>query len=415
MTAQSPSPGSPSPKAASPIPTPQPGGGRRRIGIGVIGFGWMGQAHSRSFLRIPTLFPERTFNPELVIISDTVQARVDGAVDSFGFTSGTTDWTDVINHPDVDVVCICAPNMLHEEIAVAAAAAGKNVFCEKPVGGTPDQTVRVEAAAHAAGVITGVGYNYRWAPLVQHAKKLIADGALGEITNYRGRFFTSYGSDPMGLLSWRFMLDEAGHGVSSDILSHSIDLAHMLIGPIAKVVGTGHTYISERPLPTGAGTHFDVGQPGDPTGTVENEDYFGAMVVFENGARGVFESSRTIVGPESQCAFEVYGTKGALKWNLETMNELQLFLVDDEARGFTTVYGGERYPYHGHFVPGDANAIGYEDMKTIEDYEFLSSVAAGRKHVPGFAEAVDYVSVQAALLTSWKSERWEPVTRLSQP
>jgi len=386
---------------------------RCRIGVAVIGFGWMGQAHARSYIRIPTLFPERTYDPELIVVTDNVQARVDAAIESFGFGSGTTDWQQAISNPDVDVVCICAPNMLHEPIAVASAEAGKHVFCEKPVGGTPAQTVRIEAAARRAGVVTGVGYNYRWAPLVQYAKQLIADGELGEITNYCGRFFSMYGSDPMGILSWRFLLEEAGHGVSTDILSHSIDLAHMLVGPIKRVVGTGHTFITDRPLPRAGGTHYDLGQQGDPTGQVGNEDYFGCMVEFEGGARGTFESSRSIVGPESQNAFEVYGTKGSLKWNLETMNELQLFLAGDKARGYTTVYAGDRYPYHGNFVPGDANAIGYEDMKVIEDYEFLSSVAAGRQHHPGFAEAIDYVSVQDALLRSWESERWETVDRLA--
>ena len=385
---------------------------RTKIGVAVIGFGWMGQAHTRSYIRIPTLFPERTYDPELIVVSDTMGSRVDDAIESFGFRAGTTDWQEAVAHPDVDVVCICAPNMLHEPIAIAAAEAGRHVFCEKPVGGTPEQTVRIEAASRKAGVITGVGYNYRWAPLVQYAKQLVTDGTLGEITNYNGRFFTMYGSDPMGLLSWRFQLNGAGHGVSSDILSHSIDLAHMLVGPIKKVVGTGHTFIAERPLPTEGGTHYDVGRPGDPTGPVENDDYFGAMVQFENGARGCFEASRTIVGPESQCAFEMYGTKGSLKWNLETMNELQLNIVGSPARGYTTVYSGDRYPYHGHFVPGDANAIGFEDLKVIEDYEFLSSVAAGRQHDPGFAAALDYVSVQAALLKSWKSEKWEDVVRL---
>ncbi|MGB1631470.1 MAG: Gfo/Idh/MocA family protein, partial [Acidimicrobiales bacterium] len=171
--------------------------------------------------------------------------------------------------------------------------------------------------------------------------------------------------------------------------------------------------IPERPLPKPGGTHYDAGKPGDPTGTVENEDYFGAMCVFENGARGVFETSRSIVGPQSQCAFEVYGTKGSLMWNLETMNELQLFLTKDAARGYTTVYSGDRYPYHGNFVPGDANPIGYEDLKVIEEFEFLSSVANERRHEPGFAEAIDYVSVQDAMLRSWQSERWETVERLS--
>jgi len=386
---------------------------RKKIGVGVIGFGWMGQAHTRSYIRIPTLFPERSYDIDLVIISDNVESRVDDAVSSFGFSSGTADWREVVDHREVDVVCICAPNMLHEEAAVAASLAGKHVFCEKPVGGTPAQTVRIEAAARSAGVITGVGYNYRWAPLVQYARQLITDGKLGEITNYRGRFFSMYGADPMGLLSWRFIHDQAGYGVSTDILSHSIDLAHMLVGPIDRVVGTGHTYITERPLAKEGGTHYDRGAPGDPTGAVENEDYFAAMVEFANGARGTFEVSRSIIGPESQNAFEIYGTKGSIMWNLETMNEMKLYLASDEARGYTTVYAGDRYPYHGHFVPGDANAIGYEDMKVIEDYEFLSSVAAGRQHQPGFAEAVDYVSVQDALIRSWGSGRWEAVTRLA--
>lgn len=390
---------------------------RRRLGIGVIGFGWMGQAHSRSALRIASLFPEREFDVDLIICGDNVPERQVQAVEGFGFRETTDDWRAVVGHPAVEVVYVTAPNMLHEELAVAAAHAGKAVFCEKPVGGKPDQTVRIEAAARHAGVITGVGYNYRWAPLVQHAKQLIAGGRLGEITNYRGRFFSMYGADPMGLLSWRFSIDEAGHGVSSDILSHAVDLATMLIGPIASVTGTMETYIKDRPLPKAGGTHYDRGQPGDPTGPVTNEDYAAAMVVFENGARGTFESSRAIMGPESQMAFDVYGTKGALRWNLETMNELEVFLVDDAGqapRGYTKVYASDRYPYQGHFVPGDANSIGYEDLKVIENYEFLSAVTRGQQHEPGFAQAVEYVSFQSAWLRSCHSGRWEDVVSIRE-
>ena len=387
------------------------------LGIGVVGFGWMGQAHSRSAARIASLFPERSFDTALIVCGDNVAERREQAVSGVGFREAVEDWRAVVDHPDVDVVYVTAPNMMHEEIAIAAAEAGKAVFCEKPVGGTPDQTVRIEAAARRAGVITGVGYNYRWAPLVQHAKALIDSGRLGEITNYRGRFFSMYGADPMGLLSWRFLVDEAGYGVSSDILSHAVDLAHMLIGPIAEVSGTRETFIRDRPLPKAGGTHYDRGQPGDPTGAVTNEDYAAAMVRFANGARGTFESSRAIIGPESQMAFDVYGTKGALRWNLETMNEMQVFLVDDEGgapRGYTTVYAGDRYPYHGHFVPGDANAIGYEDLKVIENYEFLSAVASGEQHRPGFSEAIDYVSFQSAWLRSCESGAWEDVTSIRQ-
>ena len=390
---------------------------RQRLGIGVVGFGWMGQAHSRSAARIPTLFPDRCFDPVLVACADNVSERRTQAVDGFGFATATDNWQALIDNPDVDVVYVAAPNMLHETISVAAAEAGKAVFCEKPVGGKPDQTVRVEAAARKAGVITGVGYNYRWAPLVQHTKNLIQQGALGEITNYRGRFFSSYGSDPLGLLSWRFLVDEAGYGVSSDILSHSVDLAHMLVGPISEVTGTKETFIRQRPLAKDGASHYARGADGDPTGDVTNEDYAAAMVRFANGARGSFEASRSVTGPESQMAFEIYGTKGSVMWNLETMNELKVFLVDESQqapRGYTTVYGGDRYPFHGNFVPGDANAIGYEDLKVIENHEFLNAVATNTQHQPGFVEAVDYVSFQSAWLASVESGQWTKVDSIRE-
>jgi predicted dehydrogenase len=383
---------------------------RRPLGIGVIGFGWLGQAHSRSMLRIPTLFAERAFDPVLVACSDTVPARLDDAVGSFGFARGAEDWHAVIEDPAVDVVVIAAPNMLHLELVEAACAAGKHVFCEKPVGGTPAQTVRAAAAARAAGVTSGVGYNYRWAPLVRYTAELIAAGELGEITNYRGRFFSMYGADPLGLLSWRFRIDEGGHGVSSDLLSHSVDLALMLLGPITRVVGTTETFIRERPLPVPGAGHYGRGAPEDPRGAVTNEDYAAILCEFASGARGTFEASRTIVGPESQMAFDVHGTRGAAGWNLEALNELRLYrATGDRGSGYTTVLGGDRFPYHGHFVPGSANGIGFEDLVVIEDYEFCRAIAEERPFAPGFEEAVEWVAVQAALLRSAESGRWEDV------
>jgi predicted dehydrogenase len=387
------------------------GGPRTRIGVGLIGFGWLGQAHSRSLRRIPTLFADRPFETDLVICSDTVPGRLDEAVGDFGYASAASDWRAVVEHPEVDVVFVTAPNMLHLELIEAAAAAGKDIFCEKPVGGTPEQTER--AADAARDVITGVGYNYRWAPLVQYARKLIADGRLGEITNYRGRFFSMYGSDPLNPLSWRYRLDEGGHGASTDLLSHSVDLAHMLLGPITRVVGTTATFIEQRPLALPGAGHYGRGAPGDPTGEVTNEDYAAMLCEFASGVRGTFESSRTIVGPESQMAFDVHGTQGAAGWNLEKLNELRLYtLTDDPGSGYTTVFGGDRFPYHGHFVPGSANGIGFEDLVVIEDYEFCRAIAEERPFSPGFSEAVEWVSVQAALLKSVHSGRWENVVSL---
>nr|MDA8263542.1 Gfo/Idh/MocA family oxidoreductase [Actinomycetota bacterium] len=242
---------------------------KSRIGVGVVGFGWMGQAHSRSVRRLAGIFPGEPYYVELVACSDTDAGRREQAVSDFGFARGEADWQSLAADPDIDVVFITTPNALHVELVEAFSAAGKHVFCEKPVGGTPEQTARAELAARKAGVISAVGYNYRWAPMVQEAKRLINDGVLGRITNYRGRFFSTYGADPSGLLTWRYLVDEGGYGVSSDLLSHSVDLGLYLLGPIARVVGTTATFIPERPLPSaGAVSHYGHGRPGDPTGAV---------------------------------------------------------------------------------------------------------------------------------------------------
>jgi predicted dehydrogenase len=386
-------------------------GARRKLGVGVIGFGWLGQAHTRSLLRIPTLFEDRAFDAELVACSDTLPARLDQATSSFGFKRASAAWEAVIDDPNVDVVYIAAPNMVHVELVEAAAQAGKTgIFCEKPVGGTPEQVARAARAARAAGVITGVGYNYRWAPLVRYARELISGGELGEITNYRGRFFSMYGADPLGLNSWRFQLDQAGYGVTSDLMSHAVDLAHMLLGPITKVTGTLETFIRERPAPGDGASHYGRGRPEDPRTPVTNEDYAAMLCTFASGARGTFEVSRTLVGPESENAFDVYGTRGAVGWNLERLNELRLYrATEDRGSGYTTVLGGDRFGHHGVFVPGAGNAIGFEDLVTIEDYEFCSAVAHRRPFEPSFEQALAWAAVQDALLRSVQSGGWEEV------
>lgn len=388
---------------------------RERIGIAVLGLGWMGQAHSRSALRIPSLFPNRSFEPRLVVCADTAPAMRKRAVDDFGFEKAVEDWREAISDPDVDAVWVTAPNMLHLQMIEAATAAGKAVFSEKPIGGKPEHAVQAFRAAEAAGVRTGVGYNYVWSPLVLHAHDLIASGELGEITHYRGRFLTMYGSDELGLLTWRFKLEQGGYGVTSDILSHSVSMAQFLVGGIEEVVGMQNTTIARRPLPSGAASHYGRGSAEDPKGDVENEDFASMLCRFSNGATGTFESSRTMVGPESENAFEVYGTKGSLKWNHERINELELYLLGTgDDTGYTTVRGGDRFPFHGAFVPGQANSIGFEDLVAIEDYNFLESLATRAPFSPGFREAVDVVSVQRALIDSWETRSWQTVRDLSE-
>lgn len=384
------------------------------IGIGVVGFGWMGQAHSRAYRDIPVYFPETGIRPRLAAVADNVPERLDLARDNFGFATGTLDWRELITRDDVDVVDITAPNALHREIAEAAAAAGKHIFCEKPVGISPEATAEIERAGRQAGIVSGCGYNYRWAPLVQYTHQLIADGRLGDLTHYRGRFFSMYGRDRLGLLSWRFLQEEAGYGALSDIMSHAIDMAQFLCGPIRRVVATKETFVRERPLPVpGTGTHYDRGKPGDPTGPVTNEDYVGALVEFENGVRGTLEADRSIFGPQSSMAFELNGSKGAASWDHETLNQLQLYLPEEQPTdGFIDVLAGGAFPNQANIVPGGGNSLGFEDMKLIEALEFLRSVEAGHQHQPGFSEALANASVAAAMVRSWASERWEDVTSL---
>lgn len=387
----------------------------RKIGVAVLGLGWMGQAHSRSLARIPSIFPDRRTDPELIVCADTDPQRQQLATKDFGFRAATSNWEEAIHAPGVDAVWVTAPNMLHVPMIEAAANAGKAIFSEKPIGGTPALAVQAYRAAKSANVITGVGYNYIWAPLVQHAKHLIADGEIGEVIHYRGHFLSMYGSDPLGLLTWRFKLDQAGYGVSSDILSHSISIAQFLVGEITNVIGMRHNTITHRPLPTGAASHYGRGSESDPKGEVENEDFTSMLCTFENGATGTFEASRSMVGPESQNSFAVYGTKGAIEWNFERMNELRLYQASETNNsGYVTIFGGDRFPFHGNFVPGSANGIGFEDLVTIEDQMFLEAIATNTPFQPGFAEAVNVVSVQQAAINSWASKTWEPVVDLAE-
>lgn len=268
------------------------------------------------------------------------------------------------------------------------------------------------AAAHEAGVITGVGYNYRWAPVVQYARQLISEGKLGRLTHYHGRFLNGYAGDPNTFFSWRFE-EQHGLGTLSDLMSHVIDMAHMLAGPITRVTSDKEIFIKQRPIPQpGSGTHYDVGSSDDPQGEVTNEDYVNALVHFENGARGILESCRVINGAKCDMSFEVHGTKGAIKWNMERMNELQLQWRNTEnpaEDGYLTLLSGPAHPYHRHFNPAWGLNLGYDDLKVIEAYHFLKSIATGQQGEPGFTEALAVAHVQQAIMRSWEGGCWEAI------
>ena len=382
-----------------------------RLGVAVIGMGWMGSVHARCYRLLPHRFPELGIDPQLVVCADSVEARAREGAARAGFERATTDWREAIADPRVDVVNVATQNALHAPVALAAIAAGKHLFCEKPVGRSPAETAAIAAAARAAGIVSGVGYNYRWAPVVQYALGLVRSGRLGMITHVRGRFLAGYARDPHGVLSWRFDREQSGGGAVADLMSHVVDLAHALAGPVERLVANRHTFIARRPLPTpGEGTHFTV-KRGGPVGPVTNEDYGSALVRFACGAQGTFEVCRVINGPKCQLAFELSGADGTIRWDFERMNELQLYLPDGtpERDGTVRVQAGPDHPFFANFNPGPALAMSYEDLKVIEAAQFAKSAIERRQGEPGLAEADRVAQVLAAFDRSIDSGAWETV------
>jgi predicted dehydrogenase len=383
----------------------------RVIGVGVIGMGWMGLVHGRSYRTIADRFHESGIRPRLVICADEVEARAREAEERLGFEEYATDWREVVAHPEVEVVNVASPNHLHLEMVRAAARERKHVFCEKPVGCNSRETAEIAKLAREAGVLSWVGYNYRWAPVVQYARQVIQSGKLGDLTHYRGRFLVDYGSNPDGVLSWRFQRELAGHGTLGDLMSHVVDMAQMLAGPIRRVVGNQKTFITSRPVATpGQGTHFST-SANSPRAAVTNEDYVGALAQFACGAQGTLEVCRIAKGPRCELTFEINGTRGAMKWNYERMNELQLFTPDgtDEHDGPVLIQAAAAHPGYSSFYPGPGNSMSYDDLKAIEALQFLKSIVEGKQAEPGFAEALNVAAVQDAIARSWVSERWEDV------
>jgi predicted dehydrogenase len=390
-------------------------GTSRDIGVGLISVGWMGKLHTRAYQAVPSVYPELGLRPRLVSAADTAEDRAAYARDVLGYAKASTDYRDVLADPEVDVVSICAPTGLHREIGVAAAEAGKPFWIEKPVGRDAKEAGDVAAAAAKAGLVTSVGYNYRHAPAVEHVRELVANGALGRITNVRAVFFNGYASEPKGALSWRFIRDLAGTGALGDLLSHVVDLVQYVLGPIDAVNALTRTVYTERPvLPMGSGTHFAVIEDGE-MGAVENDDYAAALVRFSPdsraaGAVGTLEASRIIVGPQCGLGFEIYGTDGSATWNFEQMNELRVCIGRGGTRsGYTTVLGNAHFGDYAHFQPGPGNSMGYDDLKVIEAKKFLAAVAGLEQRNSTVDDAHHVAEVIAAAAASADSGMWQQV------
>ncbi|KJK39373.1 myo-inositol 2-dehydrogenase [Streptomyces variegatus] len=380
------------------------------LGVAVIGFGWMGRVHTQAYARVRHHYPQLPLVPELVTVAEEVPGRAEEAAAQFGFASTTRDWREVAADPRVRAVSITAPNFLHREIGVAMAEAGKHIWIEKPVGLTAEDAGAVADAVAEAGVQGTVGFNYRNAPAVEAARELIASGEIGAVTHVRVRLFSDYAAHPEGALTWRYERERGGSGVLGDLASHGVDLARHLLGDITALVADTAIFLPERARPAGA-TAGHSRATGGELGPVENEDYVGCLLRFASGARGALEACRVSVGEQNNYGFEVHGTKGAVFWDFRRMNELGISrgtTYQDQA--VTTVYVG---PGHGEFAafqPGAANAMGYDDLKVIEAYRFLRSVAEGTAHGATLTDAVHSAAALDAMARSARSGTWAEVS-----
>ncbi|MET8811139.1 Gfo/Idh/MocA family oxidoreductase [Streptomyces sp. NPDC004549] len=376
------------------------------LGIAVIGFGWMGRVHTQAYSRVRHHFPQLPLRPELVTVAEDVPGRAEEAAERYGFSTATRDWRDVAADPRVRAVSITAPNFLHREIGVAMAEAGKHVWVEKPVGLSGEDARAVADAVAKAGVQSAVGFNYRCAPAVETARDLIAAGELGAVTHVRVRLFSDYAAHPDGALTWRYERARGGSGVLGDLASHGADLARFLVGDIASLAADTAVFVPERARPAGATAGHALASGGEP-GPVENEDYVNCLLRFASGARGVLEACRVSVGEQNNYGFEVHGTRGAVFWDFRRMNELRV------SRGTTyqdqpvsTVYVGPGDGEFAAFQPGAANAMGYDDLKVVEAYRFLRSVAEGEPYGATLADAVRAAAALDAMAESAESRRW---------
>ncbi len=350
-----------------------------RIGVGVIGTGFMGRCHALAWRSVGAVFDDVPL-PELATVCDADAGAARRAAERFGFARAVADWRELVVDPAVAIVSITLPNALHKEAAIAALAAGKHVWCEKPMALVlADAEAMADAAAAAPGV-AALGYNYLRNPAVEHAARLIESGTIGEVAQFRGVVDEDYSADPDLPWSWRYRRAEAGLGVLADLMCHLVSVAQKLVGPITRVCGDLDTVHRSRPLPDAPGERRPV----------ENEDVASALVRFAGGASGTLASSRVAWGRKNRLAWEVHGTRGTLAFDQERMNELLLFEADGPAatRGFQTILTGPLHPPYAQFCPAPGHGLGFNDLKVIEAAQVLRAIAGRGTPPTSFVEGL---------------------------
>jgi predicted dehydrogenase len=370
----------------------------KKLNVAMIGYKFMGKAHSNAWRQVGRFF-DVPFEPVLKVVCGRSGPDVEAAAATLGWAEAATDWEEVVRRDDVDVVDICTPGDTHEPIAAAAAEAKKVVFCEKPLANTLEEAERMLRAVQEHGVIHMLCHNYRRAPAVTLAKRIIDEGRIGTIHHVRGTYLQDWIVDPSFPRVWRLEKAKAGSGSLGDIASHSLDLARYLVGEISEVAGLLKTFVDARPLPDDPST----------LAPVDVDDAALGLLRFASGAVGTVEGTRFATGRKNYNRFEINGSKGSVAFDLERMNELELYVEEGPDSGFRTILVTDAaHPYvAGWWPPG--HIIGYEHTFTHTVLDLLRAVSEQRVPTPNFEDGVKNQRVLDAIERASASRSWEAV------
>ena len=390
------------------------------LGVGMVGYAFMGAAHSQAWRTAPHFF-DLPLRPRMLALCGRDSARVTEAAGRLGWETTETDWTRLVARDDVDLVDICTPGNTHVDIAVSALDAGKHVLCEKPLANTVAEAEAMAAAAERAaqhGVRSMVGFTYRRTPAIALARRLVEEGRIGEVRHVRAQYLQDWLTDPASPMTWRLEKDKAGSGALGDIGAHIVDLTQYVTGDrIVTVNGLLETFVGQRPL-TGAGTGSLLGGDavngaGAELGEVTVDDTAVFLARFGSGAVGVFEATRFATGRKNAIRIEINGSKGSLAFDFEDMNVLQLFDAEEpsETAGFRRILVTEpQHPYVASWWP-PGHGLGYEHGFTHQVVDLVEAIAAGADPVPSFDDGLQVQRVLAAVESSSDTRSWQEITQ----
>ena len=378
----------------------------KEIGIGVIGTGFMGKAHSIAYSASASVFGTG-LRPRLEMVCDLSPERAQIRAADLGFSRYSSDWREVVNDPAVELISVCTPNDTHAEISIAALAAGKHVWCEKPMSTTLTDSAAMRDMAMNSSAKTIIGYNYTKNPAVTHARRLIEEGHIGRVSGFFCRYDVDNEADGSRPWSWRMSRDKSGTGANGDVLSHVISVGHYLTGStISKVVGDIAIIHQQR---------ADADNP-DSQKTVDNDDMVSALVTFANGVKGHIGASRVTWGRKCGLRWEIHGTEGTILYDQERLNELKLFIKDTDAgdsgaaiAGFRTILTGPQHPPYSAFLPNGGHSLGYMDVKICELHELLTAIESDKPVWPNFDDGLAIENVMDAVDRSALSGQWVEV------